>query len=78
MWNAMNVHFPVVFDDGVRWLVRVRRLRRDGPDPERQRRMVDSEAATMNALQKVVGDQIPRAWLVSSQDEGSNDPGEYE
>ena len=29
MWGGINVRFPIVFDDGIRWLIRVHQMRHE-------------------------------------------------
>ena len=76
MWNGQNVHFPIVWVDGVRWLLRVRHLHPDNPSVEFRQAVIISEAETMNALNAINGDQIPSAWLpLTPTSLGSKNPG---
>ncbi|WWC88173.1 uncharacterized protein L201_003078 [Kwoniella dendrophila CBS 6074] len=36
MYNGMNIHFPIIFDDGLKWLLRVRQCHNGQPPLEIQ------------------------------------------
>ncbi|ORX37901.1 hypothetical protein BD324DRAFT_406983 [Kockovaella imperatae] len=63
-----NHHFPLIFDDGVKWIVRCRRLRRDRPSYGVMRYVLDSEIITMEELRNA-GVCVPRAYRALGQDE---------
>ncbi|WVQ97000.1 hypothetical protein IAU59_004109 [Kwoniella sp. CBS 9459] len=62
MLGSFNVNFVIAFEDGVKWILRVRQDR--GHRPPRIIREADirSEATTMNHL-KANGISVPAAWL---------------
>jgi hypothetical protein len=69
MWGSYNVHLVMDFDDGVKWLLRVR-LNDDGPKPAGfQQSIIRSEVATMRLLQEA-GLAVPNAWLPVMTDTG--------
>ncbi|WVQ65218.1 uncharacterized protein L199_003391 [Kwoniella botswanensis] len=61
MYNGINVHFPIIFDDGVKWLLRVRQSHNGYPPPEIQRFVVRSEVTALTIL-KNGGVLVPDAW----------------
>ena len=63
-FNQCNGHFLVTFDDGVKWLLRVRIMTRHSPPKEMQRMITESEAETMRALYRA-GTKVPNAWVVA-------------
>jgi hypothetical protein len=62
LWNGVNVHFPITFDDGVKWLLRVRQLRRLVPPESFMEIITESEVTTLNVLKKA-GIAVPDAWM---------------
>lgn len=59
--SQLNTHFFIDFDDGVKWLVRIRERKPWSPPLEMQLRIDESEVATMQAL-KGAGLPVPGAW----------------
>nr|XP_031857217.1 uncharacterized protein CI109_007381 [Kwoniella shandongensis]KAA5524289.1 hypothetical protein CI109_007381 [Kwoniella shandongensis] len=60
--QGSNFHFPVGFNDGVKWMVRVRRQVWDGPCTAALRINAASEVATLRHM-KTNGLAVPQAWL---------------
>ena len=54
--GGMNIHIPVQYADGVRWLARIRQ-QKNATDS----RVIESEACTMNILNSV-GLKVPKAF----------------
>lgn len=65
MYSNCNVHLPLVFDDGVKWLVRARRYRVSEAPKELQRIVSESEVETCKTLHEH-GVKVPMAWLADS------------
>ncbi|WWD05424.1 hypothetical protein V865_003501 [Kwoniella europaea PYCC6329] len=61
MYNGINPHFPIIFDDGVKWLLRVRQSHNGYPPHEIQRFVVRSEVTALTIL-KNGGVLVPDAW----------------
>ncbi len=61
-YSLFNVHFPVTFDDGIKWLVRVRRPRQTMAPTELLHMMSASEVQTLKVL-KESGAKVPGARL---------------
>lgn len=59
--GGMNVHIPLEFGDGVKWLARIRQQ----ATPTTQF-IMDSEVETMRVL-KAAGLQVPNAFMPKSQ-----------
>jgi len=51
--GGLNIHIPIVFDDGVEWMLRLSEYRPFNPPFELLKMMRESEVATMKALQNV-------------------------
>lgn len=49
--GGMNYHIEIVFEDGVRWLARIRRLNATSPPPELRNYIMKSEVATLKYLE---------------------------
>lgn len=77
MWDGINVHFPVTFDDEVSWLVRVRRLRYDDPPGATQELVISSEVATIRFMHRH-GLRVPNAWNPAKLAHESFQKGEFE
>ena len=60
-FSIFNHHYMVDFDDGVRWMVRCRRMRKDRPDTNLLRLVMDSELETMDELRRA-GIRIPQTY----------------
>jgi hypothetical protein len=56
-----NLHFPILFGDGVRWLLRVR-ISDDNIPTDAQRLVTESEVTTMKTLLST-GLPVPNAWV---------------
>ncbi|KAF9884428.1 carboxyl methyl esterase activity protein [Aspergillus nanangensis] len=50
--GGMNYHVEILFDDGVQWLARIRRLNATSPPPDLRDYIVQSEVATLQFLSK--------------------------
>jgi hypothetical protein len=57
----MNFHLPLVFDDGVKWIVRIRKNKMTCPKREYAEMDVISEVASLKAMRKA-GICVPDAW----------------
>ncbi|WVQ80531.1 hypothetical protein IAT38_002636 [Cryptococcus sp. DSM 104549] len=62
MYTAMNLHLPIVFDDGVKWVVRVRQYSSAKKPAQISERVAQSEVTTLRLL-KASGATVPMAWL---------------
>ena len=60
-YGTANQHYLVTFDDGVKWVLRCRRLRDDMADRDILRVVMDSEIATMQLLSEKEM-KVPRAY----------------
>ncbi|KAK8853366.1 hypothetical protein IAR55_004070 [Kwoniella newhampshirensis] len=65
--GGMNVILPVTFDDGVRWIARVRQKRFDEPPPAMRKMLVASEVASMRAMREN-GLKVPNVYLPLTSD----------
>ncbi|WWC88189.1 uncharacterized protein L201_003094 [Kwoniella dendrophila CBS 6074] len=62
MYNGINVHFSIIFEDGVKWLLRVRQLHQFSSPSEIIEFVTNSEVTVLNLLRK--GDiPVPGGWL---------------
>ncbi|WWD18192.1 hypothetical protein CI109_102641 [Kwoniella shandongensis] len=61
-YSMFNYHFPLEFDDGIKWLVRARRASWEVPPLEVQLLVDECEVTTMRVL-KAAGASVPNAWL---------------
>lgn len=61
MMGGMNLHFRIIFDDGVIWLARIRRTNATSPPPQLQNYILESEIATLKFLE-TVDIPTPRVW----------------
>ncbi|KAL4893404.1 hypothetical protein BDV59DRAFT_178147 [Aspergillus ambiguus] len=50
--GGMNYHIEILFDDGVRWLARIRRFNATSPPPDLRDYIMRSEVATLQFLNK--------------------------
>ncbi|WVQ77754.1 hypothetical protein IAR50_007444 [Cryptococcus sp. DSM 104548] len=69
----INIHLPLVFDDGVKWIVRIPR-RHSGDAPANLHSLVaSSEVATLQLLYEN-GAKVPNAWMPvgGNPDEAAN------
>nr|XP_018265003.1 uncharacterized protein I303_03185 [Kwoniella dejecticola CBS 10117]OBR87161.1 hypothetical protein I303_03185 [Kwoniella dejecticola CBS 10117] len=72
--GSFNIHIPILFDDGVKWLIRIRRDSVTIPDPEINNAIIESEVATMRVL-KTQGMPVPQGFLPPhhGQSDGPNE-----
>ncbi|WVQ81434.1 hypothetical protein IAT38_003558 [Cryptococcus sp. DSM 104549] len=77
-WKSshMNVHLPLVFDDGVRWMVRARQWNARNPPATVQRQVTASEVATLQFL-KANGVKVPMAWISPVVHDARESPIDY-
>ncbi|KAK8865629.1 hypothetical protein IAR55_000774 [Kwoniella newhampshirensis] len=62
MYSGTNIHFPIEFDDGIKWVARARLANAYRPPPDMRRMITESEVATMEVLKQ--GDVlVPKAWM---------------
>ncbi|WVQ79860.1 hypothetical protein IAT38_001960 [Cryptococcus sp. DSM 104549] len=61
---TMNIHIPLIFDDGVSWMVRVRQYRTYAAPLDLQKQITESEVATQQLL-RTHGIKVPMAWKPS-------------
>jgi hypothetical protein len=71
MMGGMNLHLPITFTDGVKWLARIRRINATSPPPELQSRILKSESAALRFLETV---NIPTPRVYDCSVEGENGP----
>ncbi|WRT65979.1 uncharacterized protein IL334_002930 [Kwoniella shivajii] len=62
MHGATNYHIPISFDDGVKWLLRVRQSTNGVPPYDFQQAVTVSEVRTLQIL-KEKGMPVPNAWM---------------
>ncbi|WRT65975.1 uncharacterized protein IL334_002926 [Kwoniella shivajii] len=62
MYNGVNIHFPIIFDDGIKWLLRVRQSHNGNPPIGIQEVVIASEVTVLNILNNG-GVPVPKAWL---------------
>lgn len=62
MYSGFNIHILLDFDDGVRWVVRVRQAHIDRPPKVIGDMVTKSEVITLRVLKKG-GVRVPDAWL---------------
>ncbi len=60
--GGMNVHVPITFDDGVKWLARIRKPHFHGPPSDMMKVVVESEVETMRVLSEI-SKLVPNAFL---------------
>lgn len=59
--GSMNVHIPVLFEDGVHWMARIKM---EDYWPKTLRRAVaEKEVVTLQALHSVAPEFVPNAWM---------------
>jgi hypothetical protein len=51
LMGGMNIHLPILFTDGVKWLLRIRRSNATSPPPALQTSILQSEIATLSFLE---------------------------
>ncbi|KAI4842306.1 hypothetical protein E4T44_07386 [Aureobasidium sp. EXF-8845] len=71
MMGGMNLHLPITFTDGIKWLARIRRINATSPPPELQIYILKSEIATLQFLETI---NIPTAKVYDYSVEGANSP----
>jgi aminoglycoside phosphotransferase (APT) family kinase protein len=71
MMGGMNLHLPITFTDGVKWLARIRRTNATSPPPELQNYILMSEIATLRFLETV---NIPTPRVYDYSVEGEDSP----
>lgn len=69
--GGMDYHLEIRFDDGESWLARVRRLNATSPPPLLRDYIVESEAATLQFLEKT---SVPSPKIFDYASEGSTNP----
>jgi len=69
--HGSNIHFPLTFDDGKKWMVRLRKIDHDREPHEAMHMTAMSEAATYQVLR--AGEvKVPEVWIPdTSKGEGS-------
>ncbi|WWC60607.1 uncharacterized protein I303_103181 [Kwoniella dejecticola CBS 10117] len=65
MWNGINIHLVIFFDDGVKWLLRLKQDHGDYPPFEIRHAVLDSEITTLRLLKRA-GAAVPNAWMPDS------------
>ncbi|WWC60615.1 uncharacterized protein I303_103189 [Kwoniella dejecticola CBS 10117] len=61
MYNGINIHFPIVWDDGMKWLLRVRQSHNGRPNQDIQKYVIQSEIGVLRLLKRQ-GLLVPDAW----------------
>lgn len=74
LFNQFNGHFPAIFDDGVKWLLRLRQITKLSATGDMQSIVTTSEAETMRVLHKA-GLLVPNAWTVCEEERIELEPG---
>lgn len=69
--GGMNYHIELAFDDGVKWIARVRRLNASSPPPALRNYILQSEAATLKFLART-SVPAPRVFDFALEDDPSN------
>ncbi|WVW80453.1 hypothetical protein I302_102435 [Kwoniella bestiolae CBS 10118] len=64
VFGALNIHFPLTFDDGVKWLIRVRQAHNGIPPMAVLDHTAKSEVVTLRSL-KSFDIPVPQAWMPS-------------
>lgn len=64
--GGCNIHVPLLFDDGVRWLARVR-LNLYDCDQAESRAMMRSDYEAISALRRVAPESVPKAYMPEEQ-----------
>ncbi|WOO82568.1 uncharacterized protein LOC62_04G006051 [Vanrija pseudolonga] len=59
--GSMNVHIPIIFEDGVRWMARIKM--EDYWPKSLRRAVAEKEVATLQALHSVAPEFVPDAWM---------------
>lgn len=59
--GGLNIHIPITFDDGVKWLVRARKLNPE-VDKTFQQLGLANELHTISLLRAIAPEFIPNAW----------------
>nr|XP_018265027.1 uncharacterized protein I303_03209 [Kwoniella dejecticola CBS 10117]OBR87185.1 hypothetical protein I303_03209 [Kwoniella dejecticola CBS 10117] len=62
MFGGINVHFPMVFDDGIKWLIRIRQADNGIPPLAILDTTARSEVCTLQVV-KSFGLPVPGAWM---------------
>ncbi|OCF56707.1 hypothetical protein L486_05561 [Kwoniella mangroviensis CBS 10435] len=73
-YGAINIHFPLEFDDGVKWLLRVRQAHHGVPPIEILKQTAISEVVTLQTLRSF-GMPVPQGWIpikTRVEDEGGD------
>ncbi|WVQ78382.1 hypothetical protein IAT38_000468 [Cryptococcus sp. DSM 104549] len=76
MLNSVNLHLLVIFDDGVKWLLRARAYSPSNPPAELRARVTESEVATLQFL-KAQGVKVPMAWMPPALPQPQHTPNDY-
>ncbi|WVQ78710.1 hypothetical protein IAT38_000797 [Cryptococcus sp. DSM 104549] len=74
--GSINHHIPLVFDDGVKWMVRIRPPRVNPLPGDLQQTVTKSEVATHRLLRGGGVRHIPNAWLPLNYGEDDSPKGE--
>ncbi|WWC68350.1 uncharacterized protein I206_102275 [Kwoniella pini CBS 10737] len=61
MYNGINIHFPLIWEDGVKWLLRVRQAQDGYPPAEIQQSVTNSEITVLCILNRN-NISVPNAW----------------
>nr|XP_031859377.1 uncharacterized protein CI109_005218 [Kwoniella shandongensis]KAA5526449.1 hypothetical protein CI109_005218 [Kwoniella shandongensis] len=62
LYNQINIHVPLDFGDGTKWMVRVRQAHVDRPPKVILDKVTESEVTTTKVLKKG-GVKVPDAWM---------------
>ncbi|KKY19194.1 putative udp-n-acetylmuramate--l-alanine ligase [Phaeomoniella chlamydospora] len=69
--GGKNYHIEIVFEDGVRWLARIRRFTASSPPPKLRDYLIQSEIATLKCLEATA---VPTPKLFDYTFEGDGNP----
>ena len=67
MMGGMNYHIDIRFDDGVKWIARIRRFNATSPPPELRDYIIQSEVATLKFLERT-GVPAPKVFDLALDD----------
>jgi len=69
--QGSNFHFVLTFDDGIKWVVRIRKRTWEGPSLEALKLNTESEVVTLQTMAKA-GIAVPNAWARPDHSRGES------
>ena len=73
--GGLNFHLQLSFEDGVAWMVRVKRFNVSSPPPALRDHIMCSEVATMRFLAERTGVPVPKVYDFALEGDGGNEVG---